>query len=216
MYKSIGSSMLTWNEFEEVLLDIELTPNNRPLIYVEDDVQLLLLTPNTLIHGMNIVNLEEPSDNIDEYELRKRSRYVQKCKEKAWTRWTSEYLKAVREQHNLRFKSHEIQISKGDVVLIKGGEKNRGKWNIVIVQHINKCKDGNIRSVMLRCKKAILERAMQHLYPMELTCSIYTAPKEVILDPNVRVFSPKRNAAVAANERIKEVTEYETELPDVE
>ena len=46
---------------------------------------------------MNIVNLEEASDNIDEYELRKRSRYAQKCKEKAWTRWTSEYLKALRE-----------------------------------------------------------------------------------------------------------------------
>ena len=75
--------MLTWNEFEEVLGDIELTLNNRPLICVEDDVQLPLLTLNTLIHGMNIVNLEEASDNIDEYELRKRSRYVQKCKEKA-------------------------------------------------------------------------------------------------------------------------------------
>ena len=126
------------------------------------------------------------------------------------------FIKALREQHNLKLKSHEIQISKGDVVLIKGGEQNRGKWNIGIVQHINKCKDGNIRSVKLRCKKAILERAMQHLYPMELTCSIYAAPKEVILDPNVRVFSPRRNAAVAANERIKEVIEYETELSDVE
>ena len=148
--------------------------------------------------------------------LRKGSRYAQKCKENAWTRWTSEYLKALREQHNLKYKSHEIQISKGDVVLIKGDEKNRGKWNIGIVQHINKGKDGNIHSVKLPCKKAILERAIQHLYPMELTCSSYTAPKEVILDPNARVFSPKRNAAVAANERLKEVTEYETELPDVE
>ena len=52
MNKSIGNSMLTWNEFEEVLLDIELTLNNHPLMYVEDDVQLPLLTPNTLIHGM--------------------------------------------------------------------------------------------------------------------------------------------------------------------
>ena len=74
---------------------------------------------------MNIVNLEEASDNIDEYELSKRSRYAQKCKEKAWTRWTSEYLKALREQHNLKHKSYEIQISKGDVVLIKSDEKNR-------------------------------------------------------------------------------------------
>ena len=116
---------------------------------------------------------------------------------------TSEYLKALREQHNLKHKSHEIQISKGDVVLIKGDEKNRGKWNIGIVQHINKGKDGNIRSVKLQCKKAILERAIQHLYPMKLTCSSYIATEEVILGPNARAFSPKRNAAVAANERIK-------------
>ena len=85
MYKSTGSSILAWNEFEEVLLDIELTLNNRPLIYVEDNVQLPVLAPNILIHGMNIVNLQEASNNIDEYELRKRSRNVQKCKENAWT-----------------------------------------------------------------------------------------------------------------------------------
>lgn len=58
-----------------LILDIELNLNSRPLIFV--------LTPNALIHRMNIVNLEESSDNIDEYELRKRSRYVQKCKENA-------------------------------------------------------------------------------------------------------------------------------------
>ena len=117
--------MLTRNEFEEVLLDIELTLNNRPLIYVEDYVQLAVLTPNTLIHGMNVVNLEEASDNIDEYKFRKRSKYVQECKEMAWARWTSEYLKALRERHNLKHRSHEIQISKGDVVLIKDEVENR-------------------------------------------------------------------------------------------
>ena len=53
--------MLTWNEFEEVLLDIELILNNRPLTYVEDDVQLPALKPNTLTHGINIINLEETS-----------------------------------------------------------------------------------------------------------------------------------------------------------
>ena len=113
IYKSIGSSLLTWNEFEEVLLDIVLTLNNRPLIYVEEDVQLPVLMSNTLIHGMNIVNLEEASDSLDEYKLRKRSRYVQKCKEKGWARWTSEYLKALLEQHHLRHKSRDIQILKG-------------------------------------------------------------------------------------------------------
>ena len=80
--------------------------------------------------------------------------------------------------------------------MIKGDEKNRGKWNIGIVQHINKGKDGNIRSVKLRYKKAILERAIQYLYPIELTCSGYKAPKEVVLDPSARDISPERNATV--------------------
>ena len=31
-----------------------------------------------------------------------------------------------------------------------------------------------------------------------------------------KTFFPKRNAAVAANEQIKEVKEYETELQDIE
>ena len=87
--------------------------------------------------------------------------------------------------------------------MIKGDEKNRGKWNIGIVQHINKGEDRNTRSVKLQCEKAILERATQHLHPMKLTCSSYIATEEVILDPNARAFSPKRNAAVAASERIK-------------
>ena len=41
-----------------------------------------------------------------------------------WTRWTSEYLQALREQHNLKHKSYDILISKGGVVLIKSNKKN--------------------------------------------------------------------------------------------
>ena len=37
----------------------------------------------------------------------------------------------------------------------------------------------------------MLERVTQHLYPMELMCLIYEAPKKVVLDPNAQDFSPK-------------------------
>ena len=32
-------------ELEEVILDVETTPNNRPLGYVEDDIYMPVLTP---------------------------------------------------------------------------------------------------------------------------------------------------------------------------
>ena len=47
--KTIGKGMLTWAELCEVVLDVEIALNNRPLCYLEDDIQLPLLTPNSLL-----------------------------------------------------------------------------------------------------------------------------------------------------------------------
>ena len=38
--------MLRWAELEEVVLDVEVALNNRPLGYLEDDVELPVLTPH--------------------------------------------------------------------------------------------------------------------------------------------------------------------------
>jgi len=45
MHKVIGKATLSWNELTEVLLDVETQVNRRPLGYVEDDVELPILTP---------------------------------------------------------------------------------------------------------------------------------------------------------------------------
>ena len=36
--KSVGNGTLTWRELQDVLLDVEVALNNRPLSYVEEDV----------------------------------------------------------------------------------------------------------------------------------------------------------------------------------
>ena len=48
-YKTIGCGSLSWAELEEVLLDVEITLNDRPLSYVEDDVALPIVTPNSMM-----------------------------------------------------------------------------------------------------------------------------------------------------------------------
>lgn len=50
MRKSIGNAQLTYDELKEVLLDVEVALNNCPLSYVEEDVQLPVLTPNSMLH----------------------------------------------------------------------------------------------------------------------------------------------------------------------
>ena len=38
LYRTIGKAQLTWAELEEVLLDIEIILNNRPLTYTEEEI----------------------------------------------------------------------------------------------------------------------------------------------------------------------------------
>jgi len=60
--------------------------------------------------------------------------------------------------------------SAGDMVLIQSPERNRGKWNIGILDKLIKGRDGVVRAIRLRAGKSYLERAIQDLYPMELFC----------------------------------------------
>ena len=48
----------------------------------------------------------------------------------------------------------EMKIEVGDVVLIKGEEKNKGKWSIGIVEGFYKGKDDVLRGFKLRTPKS--------------------------------------------------------------
>ena len=99
LYKSLGKSLLTWSELEEVLLDIEVNLNNLPVAYIEKDLEYFLLTPNSMILGRYI---KLPYDSPEEKEVsdswKKQQRYVHKCKEASWRRWVHDYLVGFREK----------------------------------------------------------------------------------------------------------------------
>ena len=208
LYKSVGRAILTWKELEEVMLDVEVAINNRPLSYVEDDVQLPLLTPNVMLYDQPNLIPEPEADAVDDADLRKRAKYLRRCKDVLWSRWTDEYLRSLRERHNLNHKTKQLNLKIGDVVLIKGDERNRGKWNLGIVQRLIPGRDGVVRAVKLRAGKSYLERAPQHLYPMELSCD--RQPKRP-LNPTAREFHP-RAASQTARQRIAEIAQEEIQV----
>ena len=101
-YKTVGQGLLTWEELSEVILDIEVTMNNRPLCYVEEDVQLPTLTPNVFLMLNSNVLPELQPYHVEERDLRKRAKFLMKTKDTMWRSWTTEYLSALRERHRLR------------------------------------------------------------------------------------------------------------------
>ena len=80
-------------------------------------------------------------------------------------------MKYLRERHDLRHQKGPYP-NEGDVVLIKSDERNRAHWKIGIVKKVMPGKDGKIRAVRLRAGQDFLERAPEHLFPLELQCDV--------------------------------------------
>ena len=206
--KTIGNGRLRWGELEDVLLDVEVTLNNRPLGYVEDDVQLPLITPNSMqFIGTTILPEKEPHRELR--DLRKRAKYMKRCKDAMWTRWTKEYLRGLRERHNLKHDGKGSTLTVGDVVIVHSEDRNRGKWPLGIVEKLYTGRDGVVRGVKLRAGGGHLERAVNHLYPLELSCDRTPLTPQEQLNPEAREFRPTRDAAIAARVRMQDIADEE-------
>ena len=90
MYKVIGRATLIWDELCDVILDVKIQINRRPLSYMEDDLELLTLTPNTFLF--------QRTSDLPEIRA-KRAKYLITCKNGLWRRWKREYLTALRGHH---------------------------------------------------------------------------------------------------------------------
>ena len=75
-----------------MVLNVEVAVNNRPLSYVEDDVELPVLTPVTMMNAQCNLLPEEDADAVENVDLCKRARCVRRCKEVLWLHWTTEYI----------------------------------------------------------------------------------------------------------------------------
>ncbi|XP_028418970.1 uncharacterized protein LOC114544572 [Dendronephthya gigantea] len=208
--KVIGKGILYWNELSEVLLDVETQINRRPLSYVEDDVELPVLTPASfLFQRANHLPELQPHEEEDK-DLRKRLKFLRKCKDQLWNRWRREYLTALRERHRMRAGGTSSKVSKGDVVVVQTDEKSRGSWPLAVVTETFPGKDGVTRAVKVKTGKGELERPVQHLYPLELSCDVREKrEKGKKLNPNAPTFRQRRDAAVAADARIQETLKLE-------
>ena len=133
LYKTVGKDCLTWTELTDIILDIEVALNNRPLSYVKDDIQFPILTPNTLMFTPPTILPEMAAHHIQDYDLHKRAKFLK--------RWTKEYIRGLRERHqHINGKPHALAV--GDVVIVKSEVRNRGEWSLGIVSDLYEGRDG--------------------------------------------------------------------------
>jgi len=109
----------------------------------------------------------------------------------------------------MKHKVSKMKIAVGDVVLIKGESKNRGKWKMGVVNTLFEGKDNVIRAVKLRAGKSFMERPIQLLYPLELSCDTSKVDDDNIatstLSVKAKEYRPRRTAAAIADIKMHDI-----------
>ena len=203
-HKTIGNGNLQRTKLQEIILDVEITLNNRPLGYMEDNVELPVLTPNSLLFGQpNILPEMDPS-GIEDADLRKRARYLLRCKEALWRRCSREYVKALQERHNIIHQTKEVNIKEGEEVLVKSEERNRGKWKLAVV-------DISIEGMALYelCGSDPESRLSKDPFNTFSTFDVSTQREAIPLNVVAKEYRPSRRAAVAARGQMRAIASPE-------
>ena len=132
----------------------------------------------------------------------KQYKHLLRCKKVMWTRWSKEYLHGLRQRHafvnKVKKKEASGTLQVGDVVIVKSEQRNWGKWQLGIVEHLITGRDWVTRGAKLHTGKSNLERPVQFLYPLELSGDLeFRKRKQAVLNPNVPVFRPKSSCWAA-------------------
>ena len=142
------------------MIEIESMLNDRPLTYVNSDLQdPQPLMPSHLLHGRRIQQVPHPlndpeklADLTDVYgtDLRNRMDKPTQLMEHFLLRWKREYLTSLREFYKTSKQSSKQLIRIGDVVIVHEDNKSRFHWRLAIVEDLIKGNDGQVSAAHIR------------------------------------------------------------------
>lgn len=164
--RTLGNSLLSYEELYTVLCDCESILNSRPLTYVSEDMDdLTPITPSMFLGDIKEYTTPD-LDNIESRPniIRRRFRFLQKLRNDLRRRFRNEYLGQLLQTP----KKSTRNIEKGEIVLVEAGKKKRASWPLAKVEDVIFGKDGKPRVVKLRTKSNTIIRPVQKLYPLEV------------------------------------------------
>lgn len=161
----IGEQILTYEELNTVLVQIEAVLNSRPLCPLSSDPNdLSVLTPGHFLTLQPLTALPDP--DLSHLNLNRLTRWqlLQHLHQTFWKRWCREYLHTL--QQRGKWTSPSTPIIPGTLVLIKNELLPPLKWQMGRVIETHSGNDGVSRVVTLRTLQGILKRPVVKVCPL--------------------------------------------------
>ena len=158
----VGTHLLTYEEFNTLLKQIEACLNSRPLIPLKDDPSdNKFLTPAFLLTQSNNNILPENNYLDQNIPLSNRYKLIQQKLQDWWRSWSTEYLQTLQERHKWQLEKKNLEVN--DVVLISDETMPPSYWPLAKVIKVTKGPDGLVRVVSLKTGSTILKRPIHKL-----------------------------------------------------
>ncbi|XP_011879269.1 PREDICTED: uncharacterized protein LOC105568304 [Vollenhovia emeryi] len=155
--RTIGESVLTFEELTTLLTQIEAILDSRPLEPLSDDADdIAALTPGHFLVGSPLTAIPEPS--LTDLAISRRSRWqlIQQKAQHFWTHWAAHYLQRQQAISKWHHRNNEIKV--GSLVLITDERLPPCKWPLARITALHPGKDGLVRVVTLKTATTTLIR----------------------------------------------------------
>ncbi|CAK1602561.1 unnamed protein product [Parnassius mnemosyne] len=165
LYRVIGQQILTFEELQTVLSQIESILNSRPLTVLSSDPSdPAALTPAHFLHTVPLDFLPAPDIDDSIPHLLTRYELLDKLVQSFWMRWRREYLHSL--QARQKWNSPSFPVKEGTVVVVIQDSITPLHWPLGIITQTFKGKDDVIRVAMVRTKHGTYQRPVVKLCPL--------------------------------------------------
>lgn len=160
--RTLGNLICTYEEYATVLTQIESCLNSRPLCYINNNPEdILILTPGHFVIGDALNAIPEPNYDDVKIPAGLRWKLLQQRVHHFWNKWSKDYLNQL--QNKPKWHNKEDNIKVGDVVLLKSENFPPTAWPLARVEEVHPGADGLVRVVQVRTKNSTFKRPISKL-----------------------------------------------------
>lgn len=162
LHRVSGSPLLTYEELNTLVIQIEGILNSRPLVPRSSDPNdLNALTPGHFLIGRPLTELPEPNLVDEKLTCSQRWELIQQRQQVFWMRWSSEFI--TRLQQRPKWMKPKPNLEVGQLVIIKDERMPPLKWKLGRVLAVHPGSDGLVRVATLKTEGGELKRPIVKL-----------------------------------------------------
>jgi hypothetical protein len=165
IYKIVGTQLLTYEEFNTIIIQIEALLNSRPMSALSSSPQEpLALTPAHFLTYTPLKSLPAIDTTSQSLTAIGRKHLLDHMVQSFWKRWRIEYLTTLQARGKWTSPSNPVKV--GMVVVVVEENNPPLQWPLGVIEGVFPGKDGIVRVVQVRTKTGLYKRPVVKLCPL--------------------------------------------------